>query len=188
MLHQTLLQQLLDKDQRAWFGDVVIHGRMLLDGTPVLCDHAGRIIPWQELEECYQALRAFYDQYTPEEIAEYNAQLPDELPQELPAQAWRRQRRSYRPGTIYLLHDPAGVLQPTKGAYKIGRTTQFNLRMQMYGTHQRPFKLVHTVAVQDAVWAETFLVRVFEAQRVHGREWFTLSDDDIVWIKSLPSF
>ena len=75
-----------------------------------------------------------------------------------------------------------------KGAYKISWTTQLNLRMQAYGTYGWQFNLVDTVAVQDAVWAETFLVRVFETQRIHGREWFMLSDEDVTWIKSLPSF
>ncbi len=103
MSHHTLLQQILDEGQRAWFGDVVITGGVSTNGLPVLCDSTGCIIPWDEIEECYQALRAFHEQYTPEAIAAYNKHVSEELPPETTWEAWRRQRREYRPGIIYLL-------------------------------------------------------------------------------------
>ena len=187
MSQQTLLQQILDDGQRTWFGDPIIFGAITMDGLPMLCDHTGRIIPWDEIEECYHALRSLYEQYPPEAIAAYNEKLSEEIP-ETSWEAWRRQRRVYRPGVIYLLQDPLGMLQPRKGAYKIGRTTQLNLRMQAYGAQKRQLRLVHTLHVSDVVWAEQFLIRRLEHRLIYGREWFALSAEEIAWIEKLPSF
>ena len=93
----------------------MISGTISTNGLPVLCDSAGRIIPWNEIEECYQALRTFHEQCTPEEIAKYNERALEELPPETAWEAWRRQRREYRPGMIYLLQDTLGTLQPMPG-------------------------------------------------------------------------
>lgn len=188
MEEQTLLERICDDGRQAWFGSEKIVCRQLNSDFVVLLDETGQVIPWAEVQELYTALSTFYEQCSPEDIVEYNRNKVHKPSDETSWEAWRRQRREYRPGIIYLLHDTLGTLQPIQGAYKIGRTSQLNFRMQTYGLQRRQLTLLHTVRVSDVIWAETFLLRCLEDRRIHSREWFNLSTDDVAWIKALPSF
>lgn len=188
MEEQTLLERICDDGRQAWFGSEKIVCRQLNSDFVVLLDETGRVIPWAEVQELYTALSTFYEQCPLEDIVEYNRNKVHKPSDETSWEAWRRQRRAYRPGIIYLLQDTLGTLQPTKGAYKIGRTFRFNFRMRAYGMQRRQLSLVHIIQVSDVIWAETFLLRYFEHCRIHNREWFDLSSEDVAWIKTLPSF
>ncbi len=41
----------------------------------------------------------------------------------------------------------------------------------------------HLIGCRDANQAEKWLHKIFESKRING-EWFTLTDEDVSWIKS----
>jgi hypothetical protein len=86
-----------------------------------------------------------------------------------------------RPGYVYLLH--------WNGLYKIGMS--INVKRRVVGLAGVPatIDIVHTVKTKDMSTAEKFLHRRFAQYRIKGkhREWFSLPDDAVAWIRALRS-
>jgi predicted GIY-YIG superfamily endonuclease len=83
-----------------------------------------------------------------------------------------------RDGYVYLILSE-------DGHYKIGRTKDVPTRSNTLGV-QLPYQIevIHSIKVNDMVWAERHLHEKFAAKRVNG-EWFSLESDDVEWIKAL---
>lgn len=85
------------------------------------------------------------------------------------------------PGFVYLA-------STGEGHYKIGMSTNPQKRIAKLGK-QSPFyiTLLHVIPVDDMARAENHLHRLFADRRGRG-EWFTLSDGDAIYIKSLREY
>lgn len=81
-------------------------------------------------------------------------------------------------GYVYL------ILAST-GHYKIGRTKSYKDRMKLFGV-QLPFtfEFIHVIQTEDMYTLESKLHERFASKRVNG-EWFSLTDEDVAYIKSL---
>jgi hypothetical protein len=108
-------------------------------------------------------------------LEDYKAELLKPKPQ-LPASVKKEKRK--RSGFVYLIKSEAGH-------YKIGRTTNIADRAKVFGV-KLPFdiEIEHTIVCSDYVKAEQHLHEKFSAKRGQG-EWFTLSEEDVAYIKSL---
>lgn len=82
-----------------------------------------------------------------------------------------------KPGYVYLI-------QSENGQYKIGKSNNPSQRCKIFGL-KLPFKveLIHLVKTDDMSKLETELHKHFASQRING-EWFSLSPEDIDYIKS----
>lgn len=84
-----------------------------------------------------------------------------------------------QPGYIYLLKSDHG--------YKIGKTKRLPERMKHFDIKlPYPVELIHTIATENMVQAETALHKRFVITRING-EWFDLQPDDIAYITSLET-
>jgi len=89
--------------------------------------------------------------------------------------------RKTRPGYVYLI-------QGENGFYKIGRTVAPENRMKTFNV-KLPFNVEYICLVKhdDHVSLETELHERFAAKRING-EWFALNDEDVTYIKALPTW
>jgi hypothetical protein len=90
----------------------------------------------------------------------------------------QQRRQETGKGYVYLLRTDIGY-------YKIGRTKNIKGRMRAFGI-QLPFNVEceHVIPSEDMMSLEKSLHERFASQRVNG-EWFNLSADDVVYIKSI---
>jgi len=86
-------------------------------------------------------------------------------------------------GFVYVIRDIT-----VTGRYKIGRSTSVNRRFLEFAA-KFPFQytVIHIIASADSHELESVLHRQFAAKRVSGSEWFSLTPDDVRWIKRLET-
>lgn len=95
-----------------------------------------------------------------------------------------RPRKQYpRVQCVYLIRD----LDVT-GYTKIGRTNDLHSRLSTFGA-KLPFKfqIVHIIETNDSRTIEHNLHKHFAKQRVNNSEWFSLTPDDVRWIKRMET-
>ncbi len=91
-----------------------------------------------------------------------------------------------QPGYIYLMRLDEN-LNPDMCAYKIGKSKSAQIRHKQLGILMPyPLTVVCTIAVEDMVWAESYLHSIFIQFRLNG-EWFHLSSKDVTWICALTT-
>lgn len=71
-----------------------------------------------------------------------------------------------------------------EGRYKIGRSADPEGRLGQLDPLGLGMELLHTIESSSASWLERYLHARFESKQIAG-EWFTLSEDDVAWIRSL---
>lgn len=121
-------------------------------------------------------------------ISEYAPDKAIQMSNERRSLKWNRHRfkaveseiikeKESKVGFIYILYGG--------GYYKIGLTNDIDRRLAQISP-ALPFtvELVHTIKTDDMVRIEHFLHEKFADKRANG-EWFSLSDDDIEWLKQL---
>lgn len=88
----------------------------------------------------------------------------------------KNKKQKKEKGWIYLLK--------CNGIYKIGRTKKPNKRIDKYKT-ENPFKVkvLFKIKVEEYKEIEEYLIECFKYQRVKGKEWFNLTDKNILFIK-----
>lgn len=90
--------------------------------------------------------------------------------------------RGHRGGYVYIIRDI-----DVTGFYKIGKTNQPSRRLNEF-VAQYPFRFMvtHIIVCRDMTAVETLLHRHFADKRARG-EWFSLTPDDVRWIKRLET-
>lgn len=101
------------------------------------------------------------------------------LPPPLQPKAEKKQRKVLA-GHVYLLKSDTGH-------FKIGRTINIKSRAKTFGV-TLPFEVefAHTIECQDTQATELKLHTIFAGKRVNG-EWFSLTPEDVAWIKTLKT-
>lgn len=93
-----------------------------------------------------------------------------------------------RPTTKYERKPIAGhvyLIKSSEGVYKIGKAVSVKDRMKSFGiTLPFDIELIHTIDTSDYTKLELELHERFAAKRLRG-EWFTLSPEDVEYIKGL---
>lgn len=86
-----------------------------------------------------------------------------------------------RAGYVYLIKGP-------KGYYKIGCTKDPGDRYRTFRLNL-PFEIeyLHLIPCQDYRSAEALLHRCFAHRRIEGTEWFTLTSDDVILIRTIQT-
>ena len=80
------------------------------------------------------------------------------------------------------------IIRPRNMPYKIGISTDVNARIRDFrGAFPYEVDLIHIVRTSDLANAEAFFHHHFAAKRLNG-EWFDLSGEDVVWIKSFKEW
>lgn len=135
------------------------------DGTIALMA-GGAIWDHQKAAEIVDKIQQFYAQFTPDEIANYNAPT-------------LQRSTDAAPGFVYLMKG--------RDMYKIGRSEDVSRRKkQIEKQWQTNIELIHEFKCKDMAKEESALHTRFWDKRVHG-EWFALNLDDIAYIKSIQS-
>lgn len=90
--------------------------------------------------------------------------------------------RGHRGGYVYIIRDI-----DVTGFYKIGKTNQPSRRLNEF-VAQYPFRFMvsHIIVCRDMTAVETLLHRHFAGKRTRG-EWFSLTSEDVRWIKQMRS-
>lgn len=71
--------------------------------------------------------------------------------------------------------------------YKIGKTSNWQRRLEHYKTHSAiPFNVILVVECADASTVEAYLHARFAAHRVRG-EWFKLGEGDVEWLREFAA-
>lgn len=111
------------------------------------------------------------------------------------AEAWAEHKpiKVFRSGSNPPRLSPGGrgkvyIARAEDGLHKIGQTRGSVLvRVRAIGSQKRMrVELIHSIPTNATAWAEEYLHKVFEGQRVEG-EWFRLSEEEVTWIRSLAT-
>jgi hypothetical protein len=147
---------------------------------PGVLNEPFRILTRAEFEELVEYCNRFYETHSDEAVAEMNDRAYNDWAarEQLRPDATAKPSPRMASGFVYLVRSD-------RGYYKIGKTKNPKSRQKTFGL-QLPFEIefVHLIESNAYHWAEEQLHRRFAAKRVQG-EWFALSDDDVVRIKSL---
>jgi hypothetical protein len=81
---------------------------------------------------------------------------------------------------VYLIH------HPESGAYKIGRSVNPSQRLGQIAPKSAGLVMLGTIPTVDDVWLERTLHLAFAHRRSRG-EWFTLTEEEVAVILSIPS-
>ena len=142
-----------------------------LEGEMLPCKEGGQVASRMEWITFKKEVDKFYGHTRDKKIREINKSIRERL-------ALQKERSRKRTGFIYLIRS-------NTGHYKIGRTTNLDLRIKSY-SREYPIKtkVIHSFKCDDYVNIDSYLLRKFQNKQLQG-EWFDLSDSDIEWIKNL---
>lgn len=149
--------------------DTHIHIKYKNDSMLMPFLQSGKFLSKERWASIKLKIDKFYASTSMDDIERYNASIQKKERNIVP---------SASAGYLYLLRSNVGY-------YKIGRTINVDVRV---GQHLRDYPVtldvVHVVVVPDMIRYESWLLSKFSDRKMQG-EWFSLSDDDVNWIKSL---
>lgn len=136
------------------------------------------ILSKDEAKSAYENHLAFFDAVGEEAIAQYNAAVSN---REDPFGAYLARGELQKNAWVYLIGTP-------EGEYKIGWSHTPEQRINYVEAPSRGEKeLLHVIKCADAPKAEKLLHQVFAGKLIRN-EWFALSPEDVVWIKSIKEW
>lgn len=138
----------------------------------------GKEIEYQTIVACKKALDKFLVDHSKEDVEDYNLEIRQEI--RLEKEAWINRDKTI----IEKIDSPGWVYLYKQGEYyKIGKSKSEDCRIQKYVTENpHPIELVDKWFSDTYSEAEEHLHITF-SNKQHNREWFVLSNSDIVKLK-----
>lgn len=144
----------------------------------------GTLLTADETDEIIAQLTAFHETYSDAYITGYNTQIRYSIETASERrELWANIAKAKRKGYVYLFEH--------NGVYKIGKTKREAEQRKNEVANQLfvnpdEITVVHVIAVEDRNQFELTLHAMFKDKQIPGKkEWFTLSPDDVSYIKSL---
>jgi hypothetical protein len=171
------------KQKIKWFVPETLHFHVDEETNTIFAVEAGPtsvILSHAEFYELMENWIAFYESYSPEDIQRLNLELFAHQALIRNQRGEKRDPNTIIPGFVY-------VLKGENGYYKIGKARNVDSRYKLLKI-QLPFsvELIHTIYSNDYTLAEKQIHQKFVGKQVNG-EWFTLTESDVDYLKSLTN-